>query len=57
MQPVAGVPSALVFVIQAMAILFIVAGAGLRERAQFGWAARRTRKRISAPDENERSAR
>jgi simple sugar transport system permease protein len=56
MQLIAGVPSALVVVIQAMAIIFIVAGAGLRERAQFGWAARAMRKGTPAVETDVRKA-
>jgi general nucleoside transport system permease protein len=51
MQLLAGVPSALVFVIQAVAILFIVAGAGLRERAQFALAVRRLRSPAGGPEQ------
>jgi hypothetical protein len=45
-----------VVVIQAMAIIFIVAGAGLRERAQFGWAARAMRKATPAVETDVRKA-
>lgn len=47
MQLVAGVPASLVIVIQGLAILFIVAGAGVSARVRFARGARRARRLLA----------